>query len=111
MTSLTPPLWAPLQRSQRRPNKRSIMGSSIILLMLTAMPAFGQATSTGNAKTGGPCSPAVSGNNNRIIMDCRGFGGEKVEAPAFHEKIGTVYFSLGEHGLIMGQGVEQLPKG
>jgi hypothetical protein len=42
-----------------------------LLLLVFAAPCWGQ-TNTGNAQTSGPCSPAVSGNNNRIYLNCAG---------------------------------------
>lgn len=70
-----------------------------------------QTKATGEAKTAGPCSPAVTGSNNRIIIsDCRGAGREKVEQPAFHEKSDYVIFSLGEGGDEMGTTIEELRK-
>jgi hypothetical protein len=41
-----------------------------ILLMLIATPCWAQATATGKADSAGPCSPAVSGNNNTFTINC-----------------------------------------
>src|SRR5208337_3991703 len=82
-----------------------------ILSLLITMPCMGQTKTTGGAKTAGPCSPALSGNNNRVIMNCQGNGKEKVAAPALREKTGMVLFSLGERGVTVGQSVEILRKG
>ncbi len=87
------------------------MKYGLILSLLISVPCIGQIKATGEAKTAGPCSPAISGNNNRVIMNCQGNGKEKVEAPAFHEKAGMVSFSLGEHGITGHVSVEALRKG
>ena len=72
---------------------------------------MGQIKATGDAKAAGPCSAAVSGNNNRLIINCQGDHKEKVDAPSFHEKSGMIYFSLGEHGITTPQTMETLRKG
>ncbi len=43
------------------------------VLLLAVIPSlcFCQGTSTGNAATAGPCSPAVAGNNNTVRIDCK----------------------------------------
>lgn len=41
---------------------------ALLLLCLFAVPCFGQ-TRTGNASTTGPCSPAISGNNNSVTLE------------------------------------------
>jgi hypothetical protein len=71
------------------------MKYALTLALLATMHNMGQTKVTGDAKTAGPCSPAITGSHNRVITNCFGNGGEKVEAPAFHEKNGPVVFSLG----------------
>ena len=53
------------------------MKFGIMVLLLMSIPALAQEkpqqpSSTGNAKTTGPCSPAIPGNNNKVIYngDC-----------------------------------------
>jgi hypothetical protein len=46
--------------------------------MLMALPCCAQ-TTTGTAKTKGACSPAVSGNNNQIAINCRGLSKAQAE--------------------------------
>src|ERR1700675_1441415 len=41
-------------------------------LVLSAVPCSSQQTTTGPATTAGPCSPAVSGNNNQFTIECQG---------------------------------------
>jgi hypothetical protein len=45
--------------------------SGLILLMLIAVPCWGQTTPTGKAETSGFCSPAVSGSNNQFTITCQ----------------------------------------
>lgn len=73
----------------------------LALLLLISTPIAGQLKSTGSAKTYGPCSPAISGNNNRVyyIKSCRGINNEKVEQPVFHEKVKNVYIHWGQNGI------------
>jgi hypothetical protein len=44
----------------------------LILLLLTAIPCCCQTSTTGQAETKGPCSPAVTGSNNRFTISCQG---------------------------------------
>jgi hypothetical protein len=44
-----------------------------VLLLAFSIPIWSQGTSTGSAKTSGPCSPAVTGSNNTIIFKDCGF--------------------------------------
>jgi hypothetical protein len=68
----------------------------LILYFLISIPCMGQTKISGEAKTSGPCSPAVVGSNITITFNnCRGYGNEKVEAPSFHEKAGLIYLFLG----------------
>ncbi len=49
-----------------------------LLLMLTALPCKSQKpTTTGDATTTGPCSPAVTGNNNQFNINCQGISKEQ----------------------------------
>jgi len=41
-----------------------------LIVVLFAWPCLAQ-IQTGNAQTSGPCSPAISGNNNRVYLNCR----------------------------------------
>jgi hypothetical protein len=50
---------------------------ALVLVMLLAMPCWSQTTSTGKANTTGPCSPAVTGNNNQFSITCQGIGKEQ----------------------------------
>jgi hypothetical protein len=50
---------------------------ALVLVMLLAMPCWSQTTSTGKADTTGPCSPAVTGNNNQFSITCKGIGKEQ----------------------------------
>jgi hypothetical protein len=43
---------------------------SFALLILVAMPCLCQTTSTGNATSSGPCSPANTGNKNTFTIKC-----------------------------------------
>jgi len=48
----------------------------VALSALMAVPCWSQ-TTTGKATTSGPCSPAVSGNNNQFTIKCPGINEEK----------------------------------
>src|SRR5437868_2122611 len=48
------------------------MRSIQLLLVLTAVSCIAQTAPTGSAETKGPCSPAVSGNNNQFKITCQG---------------------------------------
>lgn len=49
-----------------------------LLLMLIALPCRSQKPSTtGEATTTGPCSPAVTGNNNQFNINCQGISKEQ----------------------------------
>lgn len=48
----------------------------LALTVLLAIPCWSQ-TTTGNAETTGPCSPAVPGDNNQFIINCRGIDKEQ----------------------------------
>jgi hypothetical protein len=48
------------------------------LLAFTVSPCRSQNT-TGNAKTTGACSPAISGNNNQVSINCQGISKEQAE--------------------------------
>jgi hypothetical protein len=41
-----------------------------LILLLIALPCWGQTTTTGKAESAGACSPAVSGNNNTFTIKC-----------------------------------------
>jgi hypothetical protein len=41
-----------------------------LFLILITLPMWGQTAATGNASTKGTCSPAVSGNNNTVVIKC-----------------------------------------
>jgi hypothetical protein len=45
----------------------------LVLSLLISVPCWGQ-TTTGQAQTTGPCSPAVTGNNNQFTITCDGIG-------------------------------------
>lgn len=47
-------------------------------LLLAALPCEGQ-KSTGNAQTTGTCSPAISGNNDQVTINCRGMSKAQAE--------------------------------
>jgi hypothetical protein len=46
------------------------MRYGLILSLLFAVPCLAQTTKTGEARTTGPCSPAVSGSNNTFTFNC-----------------------------------------
>ena len=75
------------------------MKSTLAAYLLVTAVCFGQIKqtgTTGEARTSGPCSPAITGSNNRIIIsDCLGAKKERVEQPAFHEKEKMVEFAVG----------------
>ena len=50
---------------------------ALLLSGMFALPCLGQMT--GAAKTSGPCSPAVSGINNRITIECEGITKEQAD--------------------------------
>lgn len=43
-----------------------------LAILLIALNCSAQTLATGNAKTSGACSPAVSGNNNQFTITCQG---------------------------------------
>jgi len=45
---------------------------TFLLLCLLPATCFAQSSATGKAETSGPCSPAVSGNNNQFKITCQG---------------------------------------
>lgn len=47
------------------------MKCGLILSLLITIPCMGQTKVTGEAKTAGPCSPAVTGSNNRFQITCK----------------------------------------
>jgi hypothetical protein len=47
------------------------MKYGLVLSLLIAMPCMGQTKATGDAKTAGPCSPAVTGSNNKFQITCK----------------------------------------
>jgi hypothetical protein len=47
-----------------------------VLLALITLPCVAQ-TATGKAETTGTCSPAISGSQNRVSIDCRGVSKEE----------------------------------
>ena len=51
--------------------------SALLLLILITLPCCGQTPPLGKAETTGPCSPAVSGNNNQFTMNCKGIDKEQ----------------------------------
>jgi hypothetical protein len=53
------------------------MKYGLILLTLIATPCWSQTTATGQAETKGPCSPAVTGNNNQFEITCEGISKEQ----------------------------------
>lgn len=53
------------------------MRYSLVLLILLAIPCWSQTISTGKADTAGPCSPAVTGNDNQFRITCQGIGKEQ----------------------------------
>lgn len=44
--------------------------SALILPCFFAIPCVCQTTTASPAKTSGPCSPAITGNNNRLTIEC-----------------------------------------
>lgn len=48
------------------------MKYGLVLSLLIALPCWGQASMTGDAETKGPCSPAVTGSNNKFTITCQG---------------------------------------
>jgi hypothetical protein len=50
----------------------------ILLSCLFTIPCFSQ-TNTGDAKSSGTCSPAVSGSNNRFFIECKGISEEQMQ--------------------------------
>jgi len=55
-----------------------------------------QTATTGQARTNGPCSPAITGSNNHVVIsNCEGAKKERVEQPALREKGKMVEFALG----------------
>jgi hypothetical protein len=75
------------------------MKLGIMVLLLMSIPSLAQEkpqqpSSTGNAKTTGPCSPAIPGNNNRVT-----YNGDCLSASQLEEdqKLNTrAYEGLGE---------------
>lgn len=53
------------------------MRYSLIATLLITMPCWSQTTTTGRAETTGPCSPAVTGNNNTFTINCQGITKEQ----------------------------------
>jgi hypothetical protein len=51
--------------------------SVIVLMLIVAVSCFAQTTQTGEAKTTGSCSPAVTGNNNQFSINCQGISKEQ----------------------------------
>jgi hypothetical protein len=47
------------------------MKYGLVLSLLIAIPCMGQTKATGEAKTAGPCSPAVTGSNNKFQITCK----------------------------------------
>lgn len=52
--------------------KSPFMVAALALAVILPWPSYGQTTSTGTATTVGPCSPAVSGNNDSFTITCGG---------------------------------------
>jgi hypothetical protein len=52
-------------------------GALLLFLLLTTTPGFCQTAEIGTAETSGPCSPAVTGNNNQFTVNCRGISGNQ----------------------------------
>ena len=46
------------------------MKYGLILSLLITIPCMGQTNTTGESKTSGPCSPAVSGSKNTFTIEC-----------------------------------------
>lgn len=55
------------------------MKYGLILSLLFAMPCLGQTKATGEAKTTGPCSPAVTGSSNQFTINCQGISAKQGE--------------------------------
>lgn len=53
------------------------MRYSLVIALLLIAPGLGQTTKTGEAKTSGSCSPAVTGNNNQFTISCQGITSEQ----------------------------------
>lgn len=49
----------------------------VVALFLAAASCFAQTNKTGDAKTSGTCSPAVTGNNNQFKITCDGISPEQ----------------------------------
>jgi hypothetical protein len=47
-----------------------------LILMMVAVPCYGQTTSGGAAQANGPCSLANTGNNNKLSIICPGMSAE-----------------------------------
>jgi hypothetical protein len=45
---------------------------SLIVLLFCTVSCWSQIATTGNSETKGPCSPAVSGSNNKFTITCQG---------------------------------------
>jgi len=77
------------------------MKSALATCLLVSALCFGQTkqtTTTGEARTSGPCSPAITGSNNRVVIsNCEGRKKERVEQPVLHEKEKMVQFWLGNN--------------
>lgn len=58
------------------------MRYSLVLLLFVSAPCWSQIqpTTTGKADTKGPCSPAVTGNNNQFTITCEGIQDEKLRS-------------------------------
>jgi hypothetical protein len=56
---------------------RAMRYGLVLLVLIITMPCLAQTTQTGEAKTSGPCSPAVSGSNNQFSINCQGIGKEQ----------------------------------
>lgn len=54
------------------------MKLTLLLVLLMALPCCAQ-TSTGKAETAGACSPAISGNNNQVSINCPGMSKAQAE--------------------------------
>jgi hypothetical protein len=66
-----------LNRNRNRQNEGEAMRYSLIATLLITMPCWSQTTTTGQAQATGPCSPAVSGNNNQFTINCQGITKEQ----------------------------------
>ena len=51
-----------------------------LFVFLFALPCFAQ-KSTGNAQTSGPCSPAITGSNNKVYLNCPEQPPKKIKSP------------------------------